>query len=70
MTSKLLRIEEVLARVPLSKSSLLRQVADGSFPRPVRVGERRVAWVEGEIVAWQTARIAARDEAAHAGQAA
>jgi prophage regulatory protein len=69
MPSKLLRLEEVLSRVCLSKSSLLRQVGQGVFPRPIRVGERRVAWVEDEIVAWQAARVAARDEA-DPGQAA
>jgi prophage regulatory protein len=61
MNSKLLRIEEVLARVPLSKSSLLRQVACGTFPRPIRVGERRIAWVDVEVEAWKSACIAARD---------
>jgi prophage regulatory protein len=70
MPSKLLRLEEVLARVPISKSSVLRQVSEGLFPRPVRVGERRVAWLEDEIVAWQAARVAARDAADQAGQAA
>jgi prophage regulatory protein len=70
MSSKLLRLEEVLARVPISKSSVLRQVSEGLFPRPVRVGERRVAWVEDEIIAWQAERIAARDEPSVAGHAA
>jgi prophage regulatory protein len=70
MPSKLLRLEEVLARVPISKSSVLRQVSEGLFPRPVRVGERRVAWVEDELIAWQAARIAARDEPSVDGQAA
>jgi prophage regulatory protein len=70
MPSKLLRLEEVLARVPISKSSVLRQVSEGLFPRPVRVGERRVAWVEDELIAWQAARIAARDESSVDGQAA
>jgi prophage regulatory protein len=63
MSSKLLRLEEVLSRICLSKSSLLRQVTLGRFPRPVRVGERRIAWLEDEIIAWQAARVAARDEA-------
>ncbi len=70
MPSKLLRLDQVLDRVPISKSSVLRQVAEGRFPRPVRVGERRVAWLEDEIVAWQTALVAKRDEADQAGQAA
>ena len=70
MPSKLLRLEEVLARVPISKSSVLRQVSEGLFPRPVRVGARRIAWLEDEIAAWQTARVAARDATDQAGQAA
>ncbi len=63
MPSKLLRLGEVLTRVPISKSSLLRQIAERRFPRPIRVGERRVAWVEDEIAAWEKARVAERDEA-------
>jgi prophage regulatory protein len=57
----LLRLPEVLSRVPLSKSTVLRKVADGSFPRPVRLGERRVAWVENEIIEWEQERIEERD---------
>jgi prophage regulatory protein len=70
MPSKLLRLEEVLAQVPLSKSTLLRQVAEGQFPAPIRLGARRVAWLENEIATWREARIAARDEPTVAGQAA
>jgi prophage regulatory protein len=40
---------------------VLRKVADGSFPRPVRLGERRVAWVENEIIEWEQERIEERD---------
>jgi prophage regulatory protein len=70
MNAKLLRIDEVLVQVPLSKSTLLRQVAEGRFPAPIRLGARRVAWLETEIATWREARIAARDEPSVAGQAA
>jgi len=33
----------------------------GQFPKRVRLGTGRVAYVESEIVDWMSARIAARD---------
>lgn len=36
----------------LSRSSLYSQMAKGVFPRPVKIGERAVAWREGDIRAW------------------
>jgi prophage regulatory protein len=68
-SSKFLRLPEVLSRVPLSKSTVLRQVAEGSFPQPARLGARRVAWLEHEIVEWEQACIAERD-ADNVGEAA
>jgi prophage regulatory protein len=47
--------------VDLSLSQLKRKVKDGSFPKPIRIGARRVAWVEAEIDAWIDQRIAERD---------
>lgn len=34
--------------------------AEGQFPRPVQLGERRIAYVRAEVEAWIDARIAAR----------
>jgi prophage regulatory protein len=36
-------------------------MAQGSFPRPVRIGKRAVGWVESEVDGWIEARIAERD---------
>lgn len=57
---RLLRKPDVLARVPISKSSLDRWVAAGLFPTPVKVGPRAIAWLETDISAWEAARYAAR----------
>lgn len=57
--SRLLRMPEVLARTGLSRSKLY---ATTDFPRPVKIGERAVAWVEDEIQEWIDARIAERAE--------
>ena len=57
----LLRLPEVLTRVGLSRSEVYRRITDGTFPRPVKLGERASAWPEQEIEAWAAARIAERD---------
>ena len=60
-SARLLRRPEVQSRAGLSRSEIYRRVAAGTFPRPVKLGERASAWVESEIDAWAAAHIAARD---------
>ena len=67
---KFLREPEVLARLPFSKPTLHRKVKDGTFPAPVKIGARAVAWVTAEVAEWEAQRIAERDAlAAKARQA-
>jgi predicted DNA-binding transcriptional regulator AlpA len=42
----LLSKRAVLEQVPFSSATLSRRVAAGAFPRPVRIGKRRVPWVQ------------------------
>ena len=58
MTERLLQIDEVKARVALSKTELYRRIKEGRFPRQVRLSARRVAWVESEIDAWIRSAVA------------
>lgn len=60
---RLLRRREVERRVGRSRSSIYALIADGRFPRPVRVGARAVRWVEAEVDSWIAARIAEREAA-------
>jgi len=39
-------------------------MAKGLFPKPIRLGEMTVAWVDSEIDAWIAARIADSRKAA------
>jgi prophage regulatory protein len=64
MPQRLLRLNEVKQRTGLSKSSIYNQIADGTFPEPVPIGPRAVAWVEAEIEEWIGNRIAERRKAA------
>lgn len=54
---RLLRLNAVKEITGLSRSTIY---ADADFPRPVKIGERAVAWVELEIQNWVDARIAER----------
>ena len=57
----LLRLKEVCRRTGKSRSDIYRCVTEGTFPRPVKLGERASAWVESEAVDWILARIHERD---------
>ena len=59
MPNRLLRLSEVRARVPFSKSTLYAKIAAGEFPAPIALGVRAVAWSEESIDAWIASRIAA-----------
>ena len=45
----LLRLNEVLRRFPVSKSSWWLGVKESRYPAPVKIGRRAVAWSEREI---------------------
>ena len=47
--------------VSFSDATLYRKISNGSFPRPVKLGDNTNGWVEAEIDAWASARIAERD---------
>jgi prophage regulatory protein len=42
-------------RTSLDITTIYRKMKAGTFPQPVRVGRRRVAWRESDIAAWQQA---------------
>ena len=54
--ARLLRLREVLARCGLSRTTVYRQMGEGAFPRPLRVGVRAVRWRESEIEDWLASR--------------
>jgi prophage regulatory protein len=58
---RILRLPEVEAVTGIKRSRIYEGIRDGRFPAPVPLGERAVGWVEGEVAAWQDARIAERD---------
>lgn len=49
---RILRINAVLDRTGLSRSTLYRKIQGGSFPAQVRIAERCTGWRESAITDW------------------
>jgi predicted DNA-binding transcriptional regulator AlpA len=54
-----LRLPGVKAITGLSKTSLYALIREKSFPTPVRLGARTVAWVRSEVREWAIERVRA-----------
>jgi len=61
---KLLRLPDVRARTGLPTSTLYAMMADGKFPRPVKLSARSVAWDESLVESWIVQRLASTDSEA------
>lgn len=54
--ARLLRLPDVESKTGFKKSSIYLGIAAKTFPAPVRLGNRCVAWHEAEIDAWIASR--------------
>ena len=52
--------QELTGLVPFSPNHLRRLEAQGDFPRRVRIGANRIAWLRGEVEQWLADRVGAR----------
>lgn len=56
-TVRLLSVPEVLALLPVNRTTLWRMCRSnepGRFPAPVKIGKRRIAFFENEVRDWLT----------------
>ena len=56
MATRVMRRPDVVAAVGLSRSTIYQMMAEERFPKPVKLGERAVAWREDDIEAWLNSR--------------
>jgi prophage regulatory protein len=49
---RLLRLKQVLEVTGFTRSTLYRKIGNGTFPRPVHIGDRAVAWRESDVERW------------------
>lgn len=61
MEQRILRRSEVEHRTGLSRSTIYAWIKHGRFPRPVKLGERIVAWRESDIDHWLESRVSEGD---------
>jgi prophage regulatory protein len=58
---KVIRLAELTQFTGLRRTQIALLIAEGRFPRPVRLSARRKCWLAEEIAVWQAERIAERD---------
>jgi prophage regulatory protein len=47
--------------IPYSRASIYRKIRNGTFPRPIKLGENKIAWLDHEIDEWIKSLAAARN---------
>ena len=62
MPNTLLRFNTVKAKTGYPRSTLYYQIAKGTFPTPVKLGERAVGWLAAEVDAVIQARISGKPD--------
>ena len=50
---RFLKLPEVVTETSLSRATIYRMIAAGTFPAPIRVSPHRVAWPESTITEWK-----------------
>ena len=53
-----LRYIDVTHQTGLSRSTIIRLINKGDFPKPIQLGERSVGFLSSEVQAWKEKRIA------------
>jgi len=48
----MIRIKEVMKMIGISKSTIYSFISNGTFPKPIKLGGRSVAWQRGNIEKW------------------
>ena len=59
---KILKVKQVAEEINVSVPQIYRLVSIGSFPKPIKLGERGSAWLVSEVDAWLQSRVDLRDE--------
>ena len=49
---RIIRLRTVLSRTGLSRSTIYRKIAEGTFPRQIRISVKGAGWKESDISRW------------------
>jgi prophage regulatory protein len=47
-----LKLPEVIERLGVSRTTFLRMIENSEFPKPIRVGQRIIFWLEEDVTAY------------------
>ena len=62
MTARVIKIKEVSERTQVSRSQVYSLIAEGKFPKPIKLGGGRSSgWILSEVDQWVDDRITERD---------
>lgn len=50
--SRFYGLEQVLALVPVGRTTIYNMVNAGEFPRQIKIGKRAAVWIKSEVDAW------------------
>ena len=56
----ILRLPAVLRLTGRARTTIYEDIAAGRFPKPIKLGPRSVGWLQPEVEAWLSDRVAAR----------
>lgn len=59
---KMLRVQDVLKKTGIKRSTIYAMVAAGRFPKPIQLSERMGVWPEDVIDNWLAERIRASQQ--------
>lgn len=62
-SDRIIRLKTVLARTGLSRSTVYRKIAEGTFPRQLPISVHGAGWHESAVDRWIANPAAYRDEA-------
>ncbi len=57
---RLIRTSELPQFVPYGRTRIMQLVAEGKFPKPIKLSSRRLAWKARDVLAWIEERATAR----------
>jgi prophage regulatory protein len=58
---KLIKLKDVMDITGLGRSTIYKYITEATFPKPVSLGKKSVAWVESEVQEWIMEKIEERD---------
>ena len=58
---KIIRLPQVMTRVGLKKSAIYKMIANGEFPKQVKLGTHASGWLDSDVQKWILKRAAGRE---------